>query len=722
MMDEANLALDVNVVPDLAKLAAKRMRMLRLGEGWSAETLSQKYQESGAGILKRTTIAKIESANREIKAAEVEGVARVFGLTSADLLHSTGPTVFVSYAEQDGSIGQEVAAWLGDHGFQVLSAPPPAADQPGPGAGEWHVIDTALAFVALLSPSFLSSSRCREELDLAARRRLQLLSAGVVTDFIYVLGIAEAPDLDNSGLESYLLIKLVQDSDRSREAALSKLGGRIISNAPPTATQAGPVTHVQSRQAFLDRGEELERVFYSLSNPAGPHFWLVISPPELGKSTFLAQLADKAESAAAGWVTSTVDLRRDSAGRQDDALMVVRQLFGFEGSRSSGPEDDLRSAALKIIRTGQPWLCLLDSAELLTASAVAQLRLHLSEIHRLIQESRSVSARLAFVVASRRDDGWRGLTPSPRLSVLRMGGFGPSAVQDALEGLALRMPGVRSPAELRQDAALVHDVTEGVPVLVQASLQWIQAEEWLEIRRLDNPQHFAKIIAPYIEDHLLAPDSLLPGVEGPPEKSAQRRLAVRNALRALVPYRFFTLSHVQHHLDNNPSFKDDLEDAHWDIDELWRAIVNMALLYRPLDEAWHEIHPAVRRLLYRHFYTTDEGANAHLRARDFTTEWAGQLTGTDQMIGVVESIWHEAARLRLSSGTETMRSELVGFARMRSLAVNPSHSSPYTEAELRNYAADRMLNDDELQREVAAVQGLFEEIIQVVRVPEAREA
>ncbi len=711
---------------ELEKLAAKRMRMLRLGEGWSAEKLSQEYGTGGAGVLTRTTIAKIESDKRQIKAGEVEGVAKVFGLTSADLLDPDGPNVFLSYAEQDDTAGHEIAGWLADHGFRVLSAGLPAADDPGPGSGGARVVDAAHAFVVLLSPSFLSSPRCQQELDLAVRREQHLLSAGLAADFIYVLQVGDEPVPDDSGLQSHPLIDLALDSDRSKEVALSKLGGSIISSARTSPAQSNPPAHVQASQSFLNRSEDLERVLYALSNPSGEHFWLVISPPGLGKSWFLGQLeAIAAESAPDGcWVTSMVDLRHgekagwDAAGRQDDAMTVVRRLFGLEQLQSSGPEDDLRVIAQQIIRSGRPWLCLLDSAELLTARAVAQLRQHLGKISRLIQDSGTVGARLACVVASRRDDGWKGITPYPRLSVLPLAGFGPSAVQDALEKLARRMPGVHSPAELRKDGELVQRVTEGVPELVQQSLQWIEAEEWLEIERLDGPQLFGMIIAPYVRDRLLAQDGLLPAEEGQPGELAEQLDALQSALRALVPYRLFTLYHVYHHLDNDRSFSDALKEANWSAEDLWQAIGDMALLQRPLDEAWQEIHPAIRRLLYRYFYASEERAEAHLRARDFTRDWAGRLSGKDQVTGMVESIWHEAVRLRLSS-VATMGEDLTGFARMLSRDVRPS---AYTESELRAYAVERMKNDDELQREIADVQGLFEKLVGVVLAPAAREA
>jgi hypothetical protein len=496
----------------------------------------------------------------------------------------------------------------------------------------------------------------------------------------------------------------------------STTGWICLPDQQATAARANPLIRVQTSRAVLDRGEELERVFYGLSNRTSPGFWLVISPPGLGKSWFLEQLAAKAESASERWITSMVDLRVDAAGRERDAMMIIGSLFAIERPQSSGHEDDVLVVAQNIIRTGRPWLCFLDGAELLQATTVTQLRQHLGKIYRLIQDARSADARLAFVAASRRDDGWRGITPYPRLSFLPLGGFGPSAVQEALEGLVHRMPVVHSPAELRKDAELVQRVTEGVPDLVQQSLQWIQEEEWLAIGRLDNLQLFRKIVAPYIRDQLLAPGSLLPR-EGQPEKAAQRLLVLLGALRALVPYRFFTLYHIRHYLDEDLSFKDALKDANWSIEDLWQAISDMALLYRPLDEAWQEIHPAIRRLLHRYFYAPEEHAEAHLRARDFTEAWAGQLTGKEQVIVMVESIWHEAARLRLSSAV-TMGEDLIRFARMQSLAVRSSFNSV---TELRNYAGQRIRNDDELQREVADAEGLFDKLVRVVLAPEAQE-
>jgi hypothetical protein len=235
--------------------------MLRLTVGWSAARLSQEYETAGVGSLTRTTIAKIESDIRHIKAGEVEGVARVFGLTANDLLDPDGPSVFLCYAQRDEIIGQEVAAWMFGHGFRVLSAGLAAKDHDELAPDQRHVTGTAQAFVMLLSSDFLSSPTCRQHLDLAVRRQQWLLSAGLATHSIYVLRVAETPGFDGWGLEGYPVIDLAQASDSSREAALSKLGGSIILSARTTVVQANPPTHVRTRQMFLDRGEELERVF-----------------------------------------------------------------------------------------------------------------------------------------------------------------------------------------------------------------------------------------------------------------------------------------------------------------------------------------------------------------------------------------------------------------------------------------------------------------------------
>lgn len=712
--------------------------MLRLGAGWSAEHLSRQYGAVGAGDLPRTTIAKIEGGVRQIKAGETDGVARVFGLQSADLLGAGRPAVYLSYAEQDEGDARTVSAWLSDRGFAVSPAGRPAMDgEQGSGASQAGAIGAAEAFIAFLTPGYLTSPKCREEQDLASRRQRELISEGQPGSFIYVVRRADSADLDDPGLSSYPLVDLPMPGERSRETALSKLGASIITGARAPDRSAGRPVQDRASAESLSRGPELESVLQVLASQSGVHAWLVVSPPGFGKSWFLAQLqarateqlaARTAEQPAGNWAVRMVDLRGPDRviGREPDAMTIIRQLFGVEQEQPSDPADDLRDIALKVIGAQRSCLCLLDSAELLSADTVGELRRHFRDVYRLIQDAGAAGLRLAMVAASRRSDGWGGIAPAPLPSILPLTAFGPTAIQAALEELARTMSKVHSPAKLRQDAGLLHRFTEGLPVLVQEGTRWIDAQQWLGIDRLSDQRLFDQIVAPYIDQWFLSKDSLRPAASGQLAAPVKEMDALRGALRALVPYRFFTTAHVQRCLDEDGAFRADLMRAGWSADQLWDAIGDTALLLRPLVEPWQELHPVVRRLLFRYFYGSDDPVDAHRRARNFTVDWARQLTGKDQIIAMVEAIWHEATRLRLSEETE-MEAKLSNFARSLSRDIRPSVNAnaalqpAYTKAVLRDYAVQRMEADLELQRDLSEVDGLFGKLTQVMRAPDGQE-
>lgn len=689
---------------DRETLAAKRLRMLRMGASLTAEALAWDCAREGISTLDRGTIAKIESHRRQITAAEVEGVARIFGLTSADLLDPVGPAVLVCYAQQDDVVGREVSAWLADHGFLVMPdmagfADRGARDLPGD-------VDVARAFVALLSPAFLASGDCMAELALAAQRHQRIHPVS----YVQVLQIADTADLDTSEFLGYQPIDLVSVSGRKREEALSKLGSSVLRAGAGAGADPSPAPSAEDWRTFLDRKDELDRVLNGLNSAAGPHFWLVLSPPGLGKSKFLARLEARAkEQRARPWICRLVDLRASADEVVSDAMALVGALFGID--RSGNADYDLRAAAREIITASRPYLCLLDSAELLSADTVAALRRHLSQIYRLVQDRGDPQLGMTFVAASRRDDGWRGVAPYPRLSVLPLIEFGADEVQEAMSKLAAEMSLRQSPAALRRDAAIAHRATEGVPALVKRSLQWIEDEAGLQIERLDGPGVFDDIVRPFIRGQLLGQDSLLPGYTSQSETSEKRLWIMAQVIKWLVPYRFFTLAHVRP-LSSDASFAPTLAEAHWSDNDLWQAIGACALLVRPQDEPWRETHPALRRLLFRYFYTEAERADAHRRAREFTEQWAAKQNGREQAIGLIDCIWHEAASLRHANAAE-MGDILTNYARERAHLI--SESDAYTENELRTYAAERLRSDDELRSEVAGIDGLFDGLVQIVR-------
>ncbi len=694
---------DEAIVGDTGPLAAKRMRMLRIGAGLTAGELAQKSGREGISTLNRGTIAKIETNRRKIRVREVSGVARIFGLTSADLLDRAGPTVILCYAQQDRGVGRDVSAWLADRGFRVLvrdrTAP---VDQVIHSSAE--VTDAAQAFIALISPAFLTSGDCMAELDLAARRHQR--NEG--SSYIQALRVGDASDLDMSRFSAYQPINLTPVSGLKKEEALSQLGSRILRSRGNQRTSLNTPGSADW-QGFLDRRDELDKVLNGLDSPFGPHFWLVMSPPGVGKTTFLARLAGMAdEETAWRWVTKTVDLRATATDGVVDAMALVGTLFAV--GRAAAPTDGLRAVAREIIKAGRPHLCILDSAELLPLGTVAALRGHLSQIYRFVQDRGDPKLKLAFVAASRRDDGWRGVTPSPRLAVLPLAQFDIDAVQEGGSDLAARMGLQHSPGGLRHEAALVHNVTEGVPALVHRGLQWISAEEGLQVERLNHPEVFNEIIRPFIEGQLLARDSMLPDDTGHSVMSSKRLLIIERVIKCLVPYRFFTLSHLRR-LSDDTSLATSMEEAHWSSNEVWQKIGACSLLMRPLDEPWRKFHPAIRRLLFRYFYTVAERAEAHRDARAITEQWSTKQSGTDQIIGMIDCIWHEAARLRLI-GSAQMGDSLIRYVNNHAQTI--SESRAYSEIELRAYAAERARGDDELRGELVDIDGLFEKLIMIL--------
>src|SRR5262249_7408645 len=141
--------------------------------------------------------------------------------------------------------------------------------------------------------------------------------------------------------------------------------------------------------------------------------------------------------------------------------------------------------AHRILESRRSYLCLLDSAELLDENSAGRLRSYLGHVHTLVRESAQTNIRLGFVVASRRDNGWRGLTPNPRLSLLPLGTFERYAVQDALEVLAGET-GRKFDAETFKDyAARAYGVTDGLPALLKRCLEWIQSQQWQGMERLE---------------------------------------------------------------------------------------------------------------------------------------------------------------------------------------------------------------------------------------------
>ncbi|HEV2451987.1 MAG TPA: toll/interleukin-1 receptor domain-containing protein [Streptosporangiaceae bacterium] len=625
--------------------------------------------------------------------------------------------LFLSYAEEDNEVAGQIARWLESKDFDVFRWEDPRRR----GREFIRQIEGAIhrsdAFLILLSPAFLASDWCRRERDFAMRLEQRLQRDDPDRRFIHVLHIVPTPDSDAGFLGNYDWLDLTNVEDW--EESLEELIGRLWREEEPAIAcprepgvgngamydQVNPGSAVPR---FRNREDELEKVLRGVTNASGPHFWLVIAPPQLGKTWFLRRIA--ADPGLAGWVRRLVDLRDETAEVRASPAAVLGLLFGLEPPVTVGPDAPTRIA--KAVAGGQrPHLCLLDGAELMDRQTAVTVRSALSQVYRLVQEAGNIDVRLSLIVASRRKDEWRGVTPPPRVSQLPLTEFSTDVVEQALRDLGEEMKRVFRTDDYKQNALRAHRLTEGLPALLVRCLDWIKGEQWLGLQRLGTQGLFDDLTGPYIQNELLARQSLFPGGQADGDEAL---LALAHAFRVLAPYRFFTRSHLSHHYESDEAFSRCLRDQHWNLEHLSKAISGTALLWRPLDEPWQEIHPAIRRLLYRHYYRSEEQqAQAHSEARKFVEIWALRLEGKEQVVVLVESLWHEANVLRLRNPAE-MEQRLSESARTLSRALQ---SPAYTVDELREYATERIRSDEELEETVSAVDGLFTRLVEIVATP-----
>jgi transcriptional regulator with XRE-family HTH domain len=462
------------------------------------------------------------------------------------------------------------------------------------------------------------------------------------------------------------------------------------------------------------RKAELDLLMSGLRNARGPHFWLVIGPPGIGKSALASRLIDEAKKPDEGWLTSLLDVRAEKPAVRADADALISRLFGLDPPQSDERADDKRALAgtsayrmiaQQISKAGKPLLCVLDSADELTDATSKRLRSVLSAVYSQVQQAGKPGIRLAFIIVSRLEDGWRGVTPVPKPEVLALPELGVDFVERRLRKAAgSARGGSYSAGEFASMAALVHRVTAGLPRLLDPFLTWIGDEEWLDINRLEDAEVFDSLAGPYIQDALLAPESLFPrAVEVPPEQLA----VVRTVVGYLVRYRLFTRSHVWDYIDRDNEFRQSLQSVGWTPEELWATLSGMTLLKKPLDELWQAFHPAIRKLLFRYFYRSDkQRAAAHRDAQEFVTKWADEQPPKEQVIGRIEGLWHTVSALRLS-GTADVREQLIAAAKQAGAGLRESEI--YTLSDLSAYAADRIARDAELLAALADIDGLAAE-------------
>ena len=628
--------------------------------------------------------------------------------------------LFLSYADEDVDIAREIADRLRSEHVSVYA--PQEARPPGVASADIeHAIQEADAFLALLSPDSLTSASCHRERELALRKDQHGADDSADADFVHVLQIRDTPYHRAGPLRSQPWFDLTGRTPRGR--VISDVADVFASENEQTPTGDHPDDNDNGKPPspspnFANRVRELDGVERDgVANPDGERFWLLLAPPQHGKTWLLQKIAEEVpRSRPRWWKVTWVDVRELPPETAADADAVLRMMVGQP--RESARPVDAAAIADSILYRSPGLLCLLDSAELLGDGTVYLLRQHLDTIAKELANRRP-DARLAVIAASRRHRDWTGLKPARPPRIKRLSEFGVDVVTDALEKLALEKRVLRTKGtmtfELQQHAMRMHRQSEGLPRLLTDCLQWT-AGHWGELHLLDDRDTFHKIARPYVDDILLSPDSLRGS--GPVPTSEQLE-AMRKALRVLCVFRLFTGSHL-----SGPASRGELLKAckrvGWSADDLWNAVIGADLIYRVEKGAPMTIDRPISRLLFRYLYPSEaERAQANREARDFLRSFTAGLAGSSAADMLIECLWHEAQASILLKQPADLESSLIQLGNHLSRSLKPDRA--YTVADLRSYAVETLDKDQELWSPLrdnpSLAPGLFDRVIEGILHP-----
>jgi hypothetical protein len=622
-----------------------------------------------------------------------------------------GQQVFLSYAEEDSQRARQLVEQLRRADYKIWYWQD-IGERGGPFIARIEEeINRADGFLAVLSPDFLSSPWCRHERDMALRREVALRKSGKTSPFIIIVQVKPVDYSETGMLGNYDWFDLTQPSREEQEitALLAKL--EEIAMTSPNSTP--PQSIQTSWPTFVNRENELDELLRNLTNPAGEHFWLVLAGPQMGKSWLLKELPVRlADRANQQWTVRLVDLRDESLDARSRAGKLLSRFFDLEFTGKID-QDTIIEIARKISRRQEPWLCLLDSAEFLSETATEQLRRYLSQVYQKLNNAGDANIRLAFVVASRRPHRkWKGITPTPRFTLLKLTHFKDNVVESALREMARRDGRSFNNSWYKSNAAQLCRITEGLPALLVIYMQWIRDAGYLfGAGQIESQSLFEALAHPYVREVLLSIQGLL-SFGGQPDRLEVEREILEIALLKLSAYRLFTQSHLEKIIETNKDLKANLHKMEWTVDHLWAAIGDTYLI-EPADEPWRVLYPAIRRLLLRYHYDTEQcQAEAHsLAGKFYQGWWIGVAAGKEQSVVLVERLWHQAEHLRLSSAPETpdLTEELVQFADNLFKGVVPPRG--YSLRELLDFIKTQLNEDEELQ---ATIDGIDPELLGMI--------
>ena len=423
---------------------------------------------------------------------------------------------------------------------------------------------------------------------------------------------------------------------------------------------------------FRDRAAELETLSRGVGSIDGPHFWLVTAPPGLGKTWLLDRFRAVVE-ADPSWTIRLVDVSTIPDVVRDDPMALLSRMFGVPAL-----PPPIRMSCVR-------------SPEISAEAGKAIYAFWIAPSYSMTMSSERCECKSARDTAS----SMSHIPPT-----LAWPSWSPAAGTTRGEGSLLRraLPYFRS-ASSRSLPSWTHLINSRPPLPAgsippfsraprkasaasakdcRALADFLAVDSDTGVARLGTPGQpgmFMELAQPYIRQALFGAETLLPGrgrQHSAPDQAAMYRQALEQALGVLSPYRIFTMSHLRHLTETDTTLRDAMAELGWSLEDFWIAIRETALLKRPLNEPWEQIHPAIRRLIHRyHFPASEARAEAHREARSFVAVWAENQPGTEQAIGLVECLWHEANSLS-DAQPELMSDALTRSATILSAGLRSS--------------------------------------------------
>lgn len=584
--------------------------------------------------------------------------------------------IFLSYAEEDSIIGQEMAAALLNRNIDVYWW------QNEPGQRFVNVLPDKIydadRFVAVLSPDYLRSPWCRREADLAVE-----IENDRGRKFITIVR-QSGVEVDRAGwLSGYDAIPV----DRGTYAVAVDT---VLLGVDAESTSR-PLDRRSAKWSFRNRDQELDLVSGELTVDGGTDVWLVGAPPQLGKSWFLYELAERVKRTVPSCRMSLFNLEDHPQSLRGDCARLLTEVFDLGtpllGDVSGNLEAVLTPAVIELSGRGEQQLYLLDGADLLETNVVRDLRNHLTVIFELLREA-GWTSRIRIVISGRQVDDWRPVA-GVRSRKLPLTEFREEVVGRALINLG-PPPGLGAD-RVAQIARRAHRMCEGLPALLVPILDEINearfivwADAWWE-------GVYERVVVPYVRSQLLSVDSLF---RAGGEELTKARQDIENTLRRLVVYRMVTWATL----------------AHLKSVRMFRVVRATALFSSASEDPWDRIDPPIRRLLYRYYYPDPaERLAVESDALDYYRRWAERPAEREQPVVLVQCIWHEASRR--STGLAEPLDALPAFA--TSLTAELLDPSRYGVESVAAFT-ERLLDGD---LELLTLLGpeLFEAVVTAVR-------